>query len=92
MRAYTFYYMLPLNHLDTLFSFSSINHDFLEDDGWVVRSEGEAVDAIGSSRQFQLYHLIHDASGYRWIIDIVDVLRLLVQIFVEVNLYRRSAI
>ena len=40
-----FYYMLLLNHLDTLFSFSSINHDFLEDDGWVVRSEGEAVDA-----------------------------------------------
>ena len=42
-----FYYMLPLNHLDTLFSSSSINHDFLEDDGWVVRSEGEGVDAIG---------------------------------------------
>lgn len=41
------YYMLPLNHLDTLFSSSSINHDFLEDDGWVVRSEGEGVDAIG---------------------------------------------
>ena len=64
--------MLPLNHLDTLFSSSSINHDFLEDDGWVVRSEGEGVDAIGSSRQFQLYHLINDASGYRWIIDIVQ--------------------
>lgn len=41
------YYMLPLNHLDILFSSSSINHDFLEDDGWVVRSEGEGVDAIG---------------------------------------------
>ena len=61
------------------------NHDFLEDDGWVVRSEGEGVDAIGSRRQFQLYHLVHDASGYRWIIDIVDVLRLLVQILVEVD-------
>lgn len=47
VRAYTFYYMLPLNHLDSLFSSSSINHDLLEDDGWVVRSEGEGVDAIG---------------------------------------------
>lgn len=42
-----FYYMLPLNHLDSLFTFSSIYHDFLEDDGWVVRSQREGVDAIG---------------------------------------------
>ncbi len=85
--------MLPLNHLDSLFPSSSINHDFLEDDGWVVRSEGEGVDAIGSEAgSSNSITLIHDASGYRWIIDIVDVLRLLVQIFVEVNLYRRSAI
>ena len=28
-----------------LFSSSSINHDFLEDDGWVVRSEGEGAAA-----------------------------------------------
>mgnify|MGYP005961402923 CR=1 FL=1 len=67
-------------------------------DDWNYTTRGlakickEGVDAIGSSRQFQLYHLIHDASGYRWIIDIVDILRLLVQIFVEVNLYRRSTI
>ena len=47
VRGYTFYYMLLLNHLDSLFPSSSINHDFLEDDGWVVRSEGEGVDAIG---------------------------------------------
>ena len=40
-------YAVSLNHLDSLFPFSSINHDFLEDDGWVVRSEGEGVDAIG---------------------------------------------
>ena len=34
-----------LNHLYSLLAFSSVYHDFLEDDGWVVRSEG--VDAIG---------------------------------------------
>lgn len=44
---YLLLYATFLNHLDTLFSSSSINHDFLEDDGWVVRTEGEGVDAIG---------------------------------------------
>ena len=35
-----------LNHLYSLLAFSSVYHDFLEDDGWVVRRQGERMDAV----------------------------------------------
>ena len=43
------------------------------------------MDAIACNWQFYFYHLVDDAGGYRRIIDAVDILRLLVQILVEVD-------
>lgn len=35
-----------LNHLYSLLAFSSVYHELLEDDGWVVRRQGEHMDAV----------------------------------------------
>ena len=59
-----FRYIIPLYYLDSPFPFpfSSVYHDLLEDDGWVVRSEGEGVDAIGSSRLICFILAFHEVS------------------------------
>ena len=43
------------------------------------------MNAVGGGRELYFYHLVDDAGGYRRVVDVVDVLRLLVQIVIEVD-------
>ena len=77
-----------LYHLDSLFTFSSIYHNLLENNGRIVWCESKGMDAIACNGQFYFYHLVDDAGGYRRIVDVVDILRLLVQIILKSATYR----
>ena len=76
-----------LNNLHSLLAFSSVCHNLLEDDGRVVRGQGERMNAVGSARELYFYHLVDDAGGYRRVVDVVDVLWLLIHVGIEIYLY-----
>ena len=70
---------------------SKINHHFLKDDGRMQGTEGQRMYFL-RLLQRQFNHLLHHTTGDSGIIDAIDVLRLLVEVIVEVNLNRSTVI
>ena len=67
-----------------------IDHDFLEDDSRIVGLNGECMHT--GSRQWQLDYRLYYATGYRGLIDAIDVLLRLIEILVEVDGNRAATI
>ena len=48
-----------LDNLHSLLALSSVYHNLLEDDGWVVRSQGERMNAVGGGWELYFYLIIY---------------------------------